>query len=205
MQSQGAIERAEAEIAPPRFFLLAGEKDMTPQWVKEENMVVEQYMTLNPITVRPDTTLRKVQDLFQTHQIRHLPVVQGKRLVGIITDRDLRHLLPSSLAAPDDIARFTAAWVQVKVGEVMTRRVHSVTPDTRTHRAARLMVEHRIGCLPVVRGSSLVGIITTIDLLRAMAGEEKTKAGSPGETRARQRKPLEDRRTPRAESSRTRR
>ncbi|MFQ5960092.1 MAG: CBS domain-containing protein [Candidatus Methylomirabilales bacterium] len=168
-------------------------------------MVVEQYMTPNPITVRSDTTLRKAQDLFQNHQIRHLPVVQGKRLVGIITDRDLRQLLPSSLAAPDDVARFRTAWVQVKVGDVMTRRVLSVTPDTRTHRAARLMVEHRIGCLPVVRGSSLVGIITTIDLLRAMAGEEKTKAASLGETRSRQRKPLEDRRTPRAEVTQRRR
>ena len=167
-------------------------------------MVVERYMTPNPITVRPETTLRKVQDVFQTHQIRHLPVVQGKRLVGIITDRDLRMLLPSSLAAPDDVARFTAAWVQVKVGDVMTRQVLSVTPETRTHRAARLMVEQRIGCLPVVRGSSLVGIITTIDLLRAMAGDDKKKAPS-GETRARQRKPLEARRTPRAEISRGRR
>ncbi|MEE9173019.1 MAG: CBS domain-containing protein, partial [candidate division NC10 bacterium] len=85
----------------------------------------------------------------------------------------------------------------VKVGEVMTRRVLSVTPETRTHRAARLMMERRLGCLPVLRGSTLVGIITTIDLLRAMAGDDQTKAVPHEQTRARQQKPLEDRRAPR--------
>ena len=168
-------------------------------------MVVERYMTPNPITVRPDTSLRKAQDLLHANRIRHLPVVQGKRLVGIITDRDLRQLFPSSLAPPDELAGFRTAAARVKVGEVMTRRVLSVTPETRTHRAARLMVERRFGCLPVLRGSTLVGIITTIDLLRAMAGEEKTKAAPPGETRSRQGKPLEDRRTPRAEVTQRRR
>jgi len=57
-------------------------------------MTVEQYMTPNPITVQPETSLRKTLELLQTHQIRHVPVVRGKRLVGIITDRDLRQLLP---------------------------------------------------------------------------------------------------------------
>ncbi len=168
-------------------------------------MVVERYMTPNPITVRPDTSLRKAQDLLQSHQIRHLPVVQGKRLVGIITDRDLRQLFPSSLAPPDEVEGFRSAAARVKVGEVMTRRVLSVTPETRTHRAARLMVERRFGCLPVLRGSTLVGIITTIDLLQAMSGEDRSKAGPPGETRTVERKPLEDRRTPRAEVTQRRR
>ena len=66
-------------------------------------MVVERYMTPNPITVRPATSRRKAQDLLHAHQIRHLPVVQRKRLVGIITDRDLRQLFPSSLAPPDEL------------------------------------------------------------------------------------------------------
>jgi acetoin utilization protein AcuB len=162
-------------------------------------MTVERYMTLNPIAVQPDTSLRKTLELLQAHQIRHLPVVRGKRLVGIITDRDLRQLFPSSLAPPDEVAGFRTAAAQVKVGEVMTRRVLSVTPETRTHRAARLMVEHRIGCLPVLRGSTLVGIITTVDLLQTMAGEDQSQAVPPEKTRARRRKSLEDRRAPRAE------
>ena len=162
-------------------------------------MIVERYMTPNPVTVQPDTSLRKALELLQAHQIRHLPVVRGKRLVGIITDRDLRQLFPSSLAPPDEVAGFRTAAAQVKVGEVMTRRVLSVTPETRTHRAARLMVEHRIGCLPVLRGSTLVGIITTVDLLQTMAGEDQSQAVPPEKTRARRRKSLEDRRAPRAE------
>lgn len=168
-------------------------------------MVVERYMTPNPITVRPGTTLRKAQELLHVHHIRHLPVVQGKQLVGIITDRDLRQLLPSSLAPPDEVARFQVVTAQVKVSEVMTRQVLSVTPDTRTRKAARLMVERRLGCLPVLRGSTLVGIITTIDLLRAMAGQDRTRAGSSEATRVGGRKPVEDRRAPRAESREGRR
>lgn len=162
-------------------------------------MTVKRYMTANPITVRPDTSIRKAMELLQTHQIRHLPIIQGKRLVGIITDRDLRQVLPSSVAAPEERERFQAWGAHVKVGEVMTRRVLSVTPETRTHRAARIMVEHRIGCLPVLRGSTLVGIITTIDLLRAMGGEDRLQAGPPEKTPARRRKSLEDRRAPRGE------
>jgi len=161
--------------------------------------MVERYMSPNPITVRPDTSLRKAFELLQAHQIRHLPVVQGKRLVGIITDRDLRQQFPSSLAASEELERFRDRSTRVKVGEVMTRRVFSVTPDTRTHRAARLMVEHRIGCLPVLRGSTLVGIITTVDLLQTMAGEDQSQAVPPEKTRARRRKSLEDRRAPRGE------
>jgi len=161
-------------------------------------MTVEQYMTPNPITVRPDTSLRKAFELLETHRIRHLPVIRGKKLVGIVTDRDLRQQLPSPLAQAEDFKRFRSWTAKVKVGEVMTRRVLSVNPDTRTDKAARLMVEHRIGCLPVLRGSTLVGIITTIDLLRAIAGEDRSHP-VPLETRSRQRKVLEDRRAPRGE------
>ncbi|MCZ6760570.1 MAG: CBS domain-containing protein [Gemmatimonadetes bacterium] len=162
-------------------------------------MTVEQYMTPNPITVQPETSLRKALELLQARQIRHLPVVRGKRLVGIITDRDLRQLLPSPLATPEELERFGSDGTRVKVRDVMNRRILSVTPDTRIHRAARLMVEHRIGCLPVLRGSTLVGIITTIDLLRTIAGEDRSHP-VPLETRSRQRKVLEDRRAPRGET-----
>jgi len=167
-------------------------------------MVVERYMTPNPITVRPDTSLQRALELLKSHEIRHLPVLKGKRLVGIITDRDMRHLLPSALAPPDQTEAFRAWGAQVKVGEVMIRQVYTVTSQTRTEKAARLMVEHRIGCLPVLRGATLVGIVTTIDLLRAMTGEERLPERAPEGSRAGRRKPLEARRTPRAESTRVR-
>ena len=71
-------------------------------------MAVERHMTAKVITVGPDTSVWKAWKLLQTHQIRHLPVIQGRRLVGMITDRSLRQLMPSSLAPPDEQERFRA-------------------------------------------------------------------------------------------------
>ncbi len=129
-------------------------------------ITVKRHMTANVITVRPDTSVCKAWNLLQTHEIGYLPVIQGGRLVGIISDRDLRLLLPSSLAMPEEQVRFQTWGTQVKVGDVMTRKVFTVTPETPTDNAAQLMVQHRIGCMPVLRGARLVGIITTMDLLR---------------------------------------
>lgn len=162
-------------------------------------MDVERFMTANPITASPSTSLRKALELLETHRIRHLPVVQGKRLVGIITDRDIRQMLPSSLSVPEELERFRTWGARVKVGEVMIRRVLSVTPDTRTQKAARLMVDRRIGCLPVLRGSTLVGIVTTIDLLRAIAGRDQARTVARKKSPAGESKSLEARRTPRRE------
>lgn len=168
-------------------------------------MDVERFMTANPITASPSTSLRKALELLETHRIRHLPVVQGKRLVGIITDRDIRQMLPSSLSVPEELERFRTWGARVKIGEVMTRQVVSVTPDTRTQRAARVMVERRIGCLPVLRGSTLVGIVTTIDLLGAIAGGDQARTVAREKSPAGGRKPLEARRTPRREGKMARR
>lgn len=165
-------------------------------------MPVAQLMTAKPVTVRPDTSLRKAVELVQAHGIRHLPVVQGKRLVGIITDRDLRLVLPSSLAMPEEQERFRTWGAQIKVSEIMTRKVLMVTPETRTDKAARLMVRHRIGCLPVLQGRTLVGIVTTVDLLRAMVGGDQFQVTPPKNNSSLRRKPLEDRRAPRAENKR---
>lgn len=162
-------------------------------------MDVDRVMTPNPITATTATSLRKALELLETHRIRHLPVVQGKRLVGIITDRDIRQMLPSSLSVPEELERFRTWGARVKVGDVMTRQVISVTPDTRTQKAARLMVERRIGCLPVLRGSTLVGILTTVDLLRALAGGDRSRTAPEKKTTPGRRKALEDRRTPRPE------
>lgn len=143
-------------------------------------MFVEHYMTAKVITVGPETSLWQAWDLIQTHRIRHLPVTEGRRLVGIITDRSLRHLLPSSLAPPQEREGFRDWGTQVKVGEVMTRDVATVSPQTPAQQAARLMVESRIECMPVLLNSVLVGIITTADLLRALAGRGRSRTASSG-------------------------
>lgn len=133
-------------------------------------MVVKSHMTAKVITIRPDSSLWKAWDLMQTHQIRHLPVTQGKQVVGMLTDRTLRQLMPSSLSPPDELDRFRAWGGHVKVSEVMSRKVFPVTPDTPVYDALKIILEQRVGCTPVVKGSTLVGILTTRDLLRSMAG-----------------------------------
>ncbi len=153
-------------------------------------MVVERYMTPKVITVRPNTSLQKAWQLLQTHQIRHLPVTQERRLVGMISDRHLRHMLPSSLAPPKERQQFRAWGALVRVDEVMTRKVLTVTPQTPTYTAARLMVDRRIECIPVLRGSVLVGILTTVDLLRAVATKGLARAISSRKRPARRHRSL---------------
>lgn len=151
-------------------------------------MAVKRYMTANPITVQPDESLLHARALLRSHQIRHLPVVERKRLIGMLSDRDIRLLLPSSLATAEEQKRFQSWGTQVTVGDVMTRKVVTVGPETETEKAARLMVEHRIGCLPVLRGSTLIGIVTTIDLLQAMIETPPSQPVRPPKTSAGQRK-----------------
>lgn len=130
--------------------------------------MVKRYMTANPLTVRSDDSIWHALKMLRRRRIRHLPVLQGKRLVGMLSDRDLRLLLPSSLAEPEEQQRFRAWGPHVKVSDVMTRKVVTVGPGTGAEEAAELMVKHRIGCLPVLQGSTLIGIITTVDLLAAL-------------------------------------
>jgi acetoin utilization protein AcuB len=103
----------------------------------------------------------------QSRRIRHLPVVEGDRLVGIVTDRDLRTALPSPLQKEGP-----AAWEVLsgtRVGEVMTKEVISAIPEMPMEDAAEIMLTRRIGALPVVHQGKLVGIITVTDVLRAFA------------------------------------
>jgi acetoin utilization protein AcuB len=91
----------------------------------------------------------------QKHQIRHVPVLEGDRMVGWITSRDLREVLLASMLE------------EIKVGDVMVQAPLSVTPDTEVEEAARLIHEHKIGGMPVMEGDKLVGVITMLDLISA--------------------------------------
>jgi acetoin utilization protein AcuB len=116
------------------------------------------------ITVTPDVTLAQARDLLHRHRIRHLPVVEGDHLLGILTDRDIRQVSPSSAAGitPDQATAFLA---QIRVDQAMVRQLRTVSPYTTIEEAARLMIEHKIGCLPVLEADRLVGIITDTDIL----------------------------------------
>jgi acetoin utilization protein AcuB len=129
-------------------------------------MLVEKRMRTQPITVAPQDSFRHAMALIRQRGIRHLPVVEGGRLVGIVTDRDLRQASPSP-ATSLDIHELHYLLERVAVREIMTSPVITVTPDTPIDEAARIMLQDRIGCLPVLRGTELVGIITETDILGA--------------------------------------
>lgn len=130
-------------------------------------MLVRSKMTPDVITASPDTSLADALKLTRGNRIRHLPVVENGRLVGLVTDRDLRLAMPPVWASDTDHAELREALNTRRVDSVMTTEIVTITGDKPIEDAARELYEHRIGCLPVMEGDELVGIITETDLLRA--------------------------------------
>jgi acetoin utilization protein AcuB len=132
-----------------------------------EAVPARDWMQRRPVVVRDDAPVAVAIDLLRAGRIRHLPVVDRTgRLVGIVTDRDLRQLVfdPMVQEALGDTA---VALSGLKVREVMTWGVVSVRPDTDLRAAARLMRERKIGAVPVVENGAVVGILTETDVLAA--------------------------------------
>lgn len=127
-------------------------------------MQVGKRMKKKVITIRPDDPIRLAMELMYKNRIRQLPVVEGRKVVGIITDRDLREASASS-ATSLSVWELTYLLEQVKVKDVMTCDVITVSPETSVEEAARIINDHKIGGLPVVEEDILVGIITETDLL----------------------------------------
>lgn len=148
--------------------------------VGETGMRVREWMSASPITVPPSLSVPEARELMQRRLIRHLPVVEGERLIGIVTDWDIRLSLPPSMG-PLTVWEINTRLARLTVGEVMTREVLTIAPDRPLEEAARVMLEHRIGALPVVEQGRLLGILTETDLLRAFVRSRSAPAvGSPG-------------------------
>jgi acetoin utilization protein AcuB len=127
-------------------------------------MKVVDVMTKDPLTMSSMETIGQADDLMSTNRIRQLPVVRGKRLIGIVTDRDVRSFLSGSLLeSPEARERALGSAVQ----EIMTTEPISVSPDDDLQEAVELMIEEKIGGIPVVdEAEGLVGIVTYVDVLR---------------------------------------
>ncbi len=123
-------------------------------------MLVRDVMHYPVITVEAGVSLQEANDLMWEQGIRHLPVIENGRLVGILTDRDLR--MATSELSPMPYSP------QARVEEVMTTPVLTADPLDPVEEAAKVMRDRKVGCLPVVEGRELVGIITGIDLLDAL-------------------------------------
>jgi predicted transcriptional regulator len=129
---------------------------------------VRDLMTKGVFAVEVDDNLATVSDLMDERSIRHAPVVQDGRLIGLISHRDLlRHALRGQAGAPPEVER--AAQLTLTAGEIMTREVATARPEEDIRDAARVMVENKYGCLPVLEGSRLVGILTESDFVRFLA------------------------------------
>lgn len=124
-------------------------------------MLVEDVMTRHVITASPDTTVMDTLTIARSNRIRHVPITENNLLKGVVSDRDLRDVSPSILASMDvDLLEETL------VKDIMTTEVITVHPLDSVEEAARLLYEHKIGCLPVVTGkNTLVGIVTDGDIL----------------------------------------
>lgn len=126
-------------------------------------LLVGDHMTREVITTTPDATAAEVLGLCRERRMRHMPVVENGRLVGMVSDRDLRSATP----ALGDPAR-SEALERITVSEAMNREVFTTSPDDPIEVAANEMRERSIGCLPVVEGESLAGILTTSDVMAAL-------------------------------------
>jgi acetoin utilization protein AcuB len=124
-------------------------------------------MTKNPITVKPDLPIAEALEWMRREKVRHFPVVNDKgKLVGIIARDDLLYASPSPVTSLS-MWEVTYLMSQVTVKEAMTADVITTAEDTPLEEAARTMFDEKIGCLPVMRGGTVVGIITESDLFEA--------------------------------------
>jgi acetoin utilization protein AcuB len=143
------------------------ERDEREALTWPESIRVRDCMTRSVATIHSDALASGAIEMMRKRRIRHLPVVDREgRLVGIVTDRDLRQVVFDP-AVQARLARASDALRGLTVREVMTWGAVIVTPGTSIRDAARLMHERKVGALPVIDGDRVVGILTERDVLRA--------------------------------------
>ncbi len=154
-------------------------------------MLVKEIMTPDPVVCQKDMTVREAAALLKEHRIGGLPVMDGSRVAGIVTESDILGLLstgrisedlwlPSPLELIEVPVRELINWErtrkalsnigETKVSEVMSHPVISATPEMEIEEAAALMLRHRIARLPVIQDNKLVGIVARADIIRGIGG-----------------------------------
>jgi acetoin utilization protein AcuB len=141
-----------------------------------EGLHVRDYMQTAPLTVAPSDIVRTAYHRMRCAHIRHLPVIAtGRRLVGLLTDRDVRRLQASDISALTVYEQREPTYT-LTVQEVMTRHVVTVEEDTPVADAGQRLLHHQIGCLPVVSSDgTLNGIVTVRDLIRAYVQQYESR------------------------------
>jgi CBS domain-containing protein len=134
----------------------------------EADLTVRDIMARDPTTLGRNDTLDLAEDIMNLGRIRHMPVIDEGNIVGIVSQRDLfRSALVTALGFGRKTHR--AVIKTIKIKEIMTEHVITISPDASVKKAARMMIDQKIGCLPVVDGGKLVGLLTETDILRYFA------------------------------------
>ena len=135
-------------------------------------MKIADLMSTKLFTVAPDDSVEGAVRLLQQRGVRHLLVLDGNDLVGILSDRDIKKALDPQKRKRTKMLNLGGLFFLLEpilVREIMTKDPTSIGPDATAQDAAQLMVSKRFGALPVIKGSKLVGIVTETDLLRYFA------------------------------------
>ena len=127
--------------------------------------VAREIMMGSPVTLTPDDTLDLANDVISLGRIRHIPVIDGGKLVGLLSERDLIGAAANRIFGLKQKSRSALLKAEL-IKNVMKKRVVTVAPETPIKELARLMAEKKIGCVPVVDNGTLVGLITTTNVLR---------------------------------------
>ncbi|HWR72537.1 MAG TPA: CBS and ACT domain-containing protein [Nitrospirota bacterium] len=130
-------------------------------------MFVTDWMTKKVITVGPDDSISDALALMKENCIKHLPVLKGGKLKGIISDRDIKEFSPSK-ATSLDVYEIHYLLARAKVRDSMKTRVITTSPDTPVEEAALVLMDRAVGCLPVMEDDKLVGIISDRDIYHAL-------------------------------------
>jgi acetoin utilization protein AcuB len=142
-----------------------------------ENAKIREWMTSPVMTITQETSLNSAQQIMIEHGIRHLPVVEDGKLVGMVSSGDIRHASPSD-AVSLSVWEINYLWDKITVEQAMTKPVIYLKADDNILDAIRVMYEHKIGALPVVEPDhTVVGILSEVDIFRLllMSVEAKTR------------------------------
>ena len=127
--------------------------------------LVTEIMMGSPVTLKPEDTLDLANDVISLGRIRHIPVVDAGRLVGLLSERDLLGAAATQIFGLKQKTK-SALLKSVLIKDVMKKHVVTVSPETSIKDAAHLLADKKIGCVPVVSNGAIVGLVTTTDILR---------------------------------------
>ena len=131
-------------------------------------MTVGDIMTSEVITAEMDDTVERIAEIFEQKHIHHIPILEGTRIVGVVSDRDVLKAISPFANIIGDVARDRNT-LQKKAHQLMTRKVVTICPTDTAREAATIMMEHKFNCLPVLSSAgAVIGIVTTTDVMRCL-------------------------------------